>query len=449
MVKQDINVVAKMTDGVTKPAKKIKRGLAELDGRQELLARGAAKYGKTVGQLSGELQRQGVYIDKTGRAMSVTTGKFLKTKDAIRSAAKNIKEFRMELLGTLFFGMMLQKMFLGLARSAVDSFMKITEGQTAAAQAITRLSGAWQFLKFSIGDALATALMPFMDTIVGIIDKVADWIEQNPKLVATILIVGAAVGTILMAFGALGLGITSTIQAFGFLGKAFTAFTGLLAAHPIILIIMGIIAAVLLLYTLWTNNWFNIRQVTGVVIKGIANVFFYLTEAGQLLWDFMNRMWIGILNIVHYAAQPIIDALNAIGGAYAFLTGQEFTAMKNPLKQHIIDQTIALDEWNREYDAWQRKAGQGIFSFGENIELSGQRMNRELGLGPGEINMPKSVGMSAMEIIKTGVNIGEMIVNVDGGNTISDSVENAANEGLKEAYANSGGTNQIGGGTGI
>ncbi|MFW5891578.1 MAG: hypothetical protein ACOCUI_05110, partial [bacterium] len=72
----------------------------------------------------------------------------------------------------------------------ITSFSQIASANNQAAQAISSLGIGFTFLKFSIGEAIATALMPFTEQILNTIMAVSDWISQNQTLVAGIVLGG-------------------------------------------------------------------------------------------------------------------------------------------------------------------------------------------------------------------------------------------------------------------
>jgi len=143
------------------------------------------------------------------------------------------------------------------------------------------------------------------------------------------------------------------------------------ALIPLILIIIATIA---LLWIAWQYNWFNIRQTTGVIVHGIANAFFYLVEAGQILLNSMGFIWNGILDAVMLAARPIVDLINGIGAAWAWLNGQDF----EPIRLNLDFLKADLTDINKEIDKWQQGVGQAIFSQGDEFIMQGERMNQGL-----------------------------------------------------------------------
>jgi hypothetical protein len=135
------------------------------------------------------------YIDDVGNRMATT----------MRIAEDHRQRFKMYYLSIMFGGMMLQRTFGKIEQSAVSTFMKITEGQTSAGQAVSALSAHWEYLKFSIGDAIATSLEPLLPYLIDLITFAADFTEQHPELVFMAIAGAITAGTFLAAIGQVGL----------------------------------------------------------------------------------------------------------------------------------------------------------------------------------------------------------------------------------------------------
>jgi len=236
-----------------------------------------------------------------------------KWADSTKRVTTGFKSFRMELLGVMFFGMMIQRIFMGIAQTGTEAFMKITKGQTQAGQAIITLQAGFQFLKFTIGDAIGTALIPLMDTIVGIIEVVADWINQNPTLAAGLISAGIAAGMAFLAFGSLGLGLTSTAQAIGS-GSGGFGILGALAAVPgwAKIAAIALVAAAALIY----KNWDVLGPVFDKTVEALKKTFVDLeTPIDELnkAWDDAFNAWVEGFTVVFIRiAKEVIKGLSFI-----------------------------------------------------------------------------------------------------------------------------------------
>lgn len=113
------------------------------------------------------------------------------------------------------------------ANQFLNDFGEGVEGATAAAREIQNETATWDLFTSALqrtaiaaGDALAPALLTILnDNIIPLVDRVGDWIADNPRLATTILQVAGAVtvlGPVLFVVG----GIISTV------GTAVTVITG-------------------------------------------------------------------------------------------------------------------------------------------------------------------------------------------------------------------------------
>lgn len=116
-------------------------------------------------------------------------------------------------LGTLFFGMQLRRTFGGILQTGMKTFREITEATYGAQTAMTGLNAAAGFLAFTVGDALNTVLEPLMPTIIGLVDAIADFVQQHPEVVF-IAIGGALAGIALQTFGTV-LSFLTSLRGFG------------------------------------------------------------------------------------------------------------------------------------------------------------------------------------------------------------------------------------------
>lgn len=125
----------------------------------------------------------------------------------IRTVEDHRQRFKMYLLSVMFFGMMIQRTFQNMATTTLSTFMKITEAQTAAGQAVTALSAHWEFLKFSVGEAIGAFIAAHPEFLEWI-DSIADFVQQNEGLISSVIIAGLAIGAAFMLTGQLGLGLS-------------------------------------------------------------------------------------------------------------------------------------------------------------------------------------------------------------------------------------------------
>lgn len=181
-------------------------------------------------------------------------------------------------------------------------------------------------LSATIGGTLAPTLKDIMSKAGDVVDKFKNWIEANHELASKIMIVVAAVGGALTAFGGLSLALSFLVYpiarvALGFnyflkiskglgagvglLAKAFVWFgatavkavinlTRVMFANPIIAIIMLIIGALILLW----QNWDTVKE---SLSKGWA----WLSEQA-------NEIWTNITNAISEKVETLKNKVGEI-----------------------------------------------------------------------------------------------------------------------------------------
>jgi len=111
------------------------------------------------------------------------------------SAAK-ARVFKMELLGVMFFGMMLQGFFLGLLAPALEAV------------------GAFDLLREALSLLFLDTGLQVMDWLERFINWVAELDPETKELINSFVKWGVVLGTFLFLFGAIGLGLRAVIAAF-------------------------------------------------------------------------------------------------------------------------------------------------------------------------------------------------------------------------------------------
>ena len=136
-----------------------------------------------------------------------------------RREVKHAKDMRGVMLGRnlswMFFGMMIQKTMSGVLRSLTNTYKIATEGDSDLGKATTRMSASWEYLKFSIMNALDNpGFIKFLDFMTGAISAVGNFVAENEWAAYAIIGTFAALftfGTGLMIFGQFALAWGSTV----------------------------------------------------------------------------------------------------------------------------------------------------------------------------------------------------------------------------------------------
>ena len=161
---------------------------------------------------------------------------------------------------------------------------------------IGKLIGSLAGAGRTIGDILIPALKPLIEKATEIVGQVSLWAEENPKLVETIVKVGATIGVI----AAVGGPILMAVSAFSKIAGAISLI-GTISTGPIGLLILAIGGV----YLAW-KNWDKIVEYLGGFLDKIKGVF------GRVI-DFLGGIGEKIAGIVASIGGKIKGLLEKVG----------------------------------------------------------------------------------------------------------------------------------------
>lgn len=189
----------------------------------------------------------------------------------------------------------------------------------AAINPLTQLKNSFGDLVEDIGTALVPVLKEIVNYIIPVIDKVREWMEENPELSKTLIIVGGALGGVSFALGSILLALpyvaaglttlkalfsantfaanahTLALVAHAVATKVVTAaqwlFNAAMTANPIGLIIAAI-AALIAIIVLLVKNWDKVREVAVQVWENIREK---TVEIWNKIVDFFKGIWEAIV----------------------------------------------------------------------------------------------------------------------------------------------------------
>lgn len=213
----------------------------------------------------------------------------------------------------------------------VDSVRGIWESAQKLGPVFTDVWNAFKPLADDLKDLVGGALLLALDGLEagfgGLVDTLSDvagWMSENKTLVSAF---GAAV---LGAVAAFGLWKTVTTAA-SIATKAWAAaqalFNAVMAANPIMLIVLAVGALVAAFIYLWNNcepfkkffldMWDAIKGAasavadwfTGTLVPWIQGVWDKITSGAQWLWDETVRIWDGIVGAITGAWDSTVSAV--------------------------------------------------------------------------------------------------------------------------------------------
>lgn len=262
----------------------------------------------------------GTFLEKVVVMIESVSGKFQNNMNRVTDRVqrfssasdvltRSLKGFKIEMLGVMFFGQMLQRTFLGLLQPVMEAF------------------GVFDLFR----EMLLILFIPVMEMLLDPLLELFDYITNLPdpvkKAIGVFVLIGVVFGTLLLLFGQLSLGLGALLTAFPGLGTVVAGvwkiITGIfsVAGLVIIAIIVGIIVA-------WKENFLNIREWISVFFEGIKNIFKGVFQVlGGIIDLFVNiikgdfegvkdavvRIFKGLGTIVWGVIQAIVGAVMTVG----------------------------------------------------------------------------------------------------------------------------------------
>ena len=244
------------------------------------------------------------------------------TMDFLREAMGNMSEAEQTQAATAIFGKEAMSGMLAIINASDADYEKLIKNidncdgaaenmaetmQDNLSGQLTALQSALQELAIAFGEILMPYIRKAVEVIQGFVEKLNGMSEGQKKVVATIALIVAAIGPLLIMVGKVATGISAITGLFskmktlttitsiiGKLKGAFTALFGVIAANPVIAVIAAIVAALVLLYT--KCEWF--RDVVNAVVQKIVSFFTEtIPQAWSTLMDFLSGVpewWSGI-----------------------------------------------------------------------------------------------------------------------------------------------------------
>ncbi len=299
------------------------------------------------------------------KVVDKATAGLKRVKESTNIIDKNLKKVNRKAvqflglgLGMLFAGMALQKFFGGFLRAAFNTFTKIIDVQDEAFQQVQQLRAAWEFLKFSIIDALLSSdlILRVIDNIITLIDILGQLPDEVRTKIGMIAIVGFAAATAMLILGqvflfmigiagamniSLGLLIRSLILIVVAFAIMKSDLTGVEKALLLVGIALGIVAIALFKIFGVSILAFSIPFLlisALLIIVGLLSIKFGGLKNAMIAW---GKAFLTILQIVgdgifkflilpfQVVAKGIVATIEALGGEAPSLI-KNFADLKVP-----------------------------------------------------------------------------------------------------------------------
>ncbi len=255
-----------------------------------------AGFARGLNRAQKQLRSTGKHMHQFGQVMALPIQNFQKMNKAnvsminsgarfangIRTMTHGMRGFRMEMLGVMFFGMAMQKMFMGLLRPVLEAF------------------GVFELFRVMLMVLFIPMMIELNPWLIKIATNFMNLDESTQKLIGNFTLVGLALGIIIGTIGVLALGIGSLILVFGGIVPALLMMGGIaIAMIAIGAIVFGlfqmiqgkweglgiIITAVGVILAFFIGIWALIPIVVGAAVFLIIKHWDKITEFFSGLWD--------------------------------------------------------------------------------------------------------------------------------------------------------------------
>ncbi len=245
----------------------------------------------------------------------------------LKGTEKQLRAVKRSMLGfglsALFTGMAIKRLGDAVLKSLVKTYLTATDEQSRFNQQLIGVQAGFEFLKFSIVDALSQSdlVIGFIEGIIQLTNRISEFISKHPKVALLIgLFTGGAIigGGLLQVIGQTTLGVIGLIEGYNLLKigmekvmalkiikffKELTFWSWASAAPWIVLTL--IIAAIIFFFI-------KLREQTGSVKNAFTAMGLTLLQIlafiGDAIWEFM----IAPIRLVILAINLLIAGWNAI-----------------------------------------------------------------------------------------------------------------------------------------
>ena len=288
--------------------------------------------GKNMQNFGAVMQMPMQNFKELNGRMKVMQGLGGKVARRFRLMTHGMRGFRMEALGVMFFGMMMQRMFMGLLQPVMEAF------------------GVFDIFRLM----LLTLFLPVMEMIFPFLMSLMEWFMNLPepvkKAIGIFVILGAIFGTIIMILGQFALGIGSLIQFFPIFGGAIKAVGAVLVglSATALAVIAVIIAIFVAMFFAWKENFLGMKKVIANLWEGIKQtfkgIFDVITGIIKLVVAIFKGDWDGAAEAVKQIFSGLKDFIvGIIKATVSAIVAIAIGIIR--IFKFVIDRVVGLFKW--------------------------------------------------------------------------------------------------------
>ena len=201
------------------------------------------------------------------------------------------------------------------SKNAIGDYARSTGTLT---QTQVELRKSIEDIQISIGTQLAPILNDMLKQILPILEKTAEWIEQNPQLTKVILVSVAGLTALVTVLGIIGLAIPAVVAGITAMGTAFSAVFagsvwGLIIAGSVLIAnnLKDIIGVLFDVEITWKDVWNGMKDTVSSIADFIIDKITTIKRGFDDLIG--NRIGSFIKNVKGGAVELAGDVINAVG----------------------------------------------------------------------------------------------------------------------------------------
>jgi phage-related minor tail protein len=267
-----------------------------LDGLKEGRIR-LAEFGQEVPKSVKELLKgtdiSAKELQKWGQAVAQGGDAGKKAMQDVAVALAGVKdETKQNALGVAIFGTMWEDQgsaIIDTISGAKTQVVDLKANQDQLNQSVATLDKDPMVQFAQAMNEMKTAMTPLLTEIANFVTRIAEWIQKNPELAATIAAVVTGIGILLGIFMALSPILMAIAGLAGALGLSFAAI-----AAPV-LIVVAALAALIAIGVLLYQNWDTIKAKAVEIWGSISS---WLSQIWQSLKTKAGETWEGMKNTI-------------------------------------------------------------------------------------------------------------------------------------------------------
>jgi hypothetical protein len=260
-------------------------------------------------------------LKKMNSGMRVMQSSGGKVAFRLREMTHGARGFRMEMLGIMFFGMAISRIFKGLMRTSLQ------------------WAGTMKILSAALGILFLPTALELNDWALKFLDIVGGMDGDTKKLTGKITLLAIGFGMLLSVIGAVALGIGSLILVVGNLfaeggllaGLVPTLKAALASLGSSFILILGVLLAVGAIiagiFMAWRENFMGMREIYSFFIESVKNMFIGLIGIVQGVLNIIKGIFTGDLDLIIEGFKQIfvglfefvLNLVRAIGAVFGII----------------------------------------------------------------------------------------------------------------------------------